>query len=52
MADNTPVSKAAEINELISKAAKANHSEDAMRFSQAACNAANAVCAMKNIGIA
>lgn len=31
---------------LISKAAKAEKSEDAMRFSQAACNAANAACTL------
>lgn len=32
---------------LITKAATAEKSEDAMRFSQAACNAANAMCALK-----
>ncbi len=32
-----------EVKELIAKAAKAHTSEDAMRFSQAACNAANAL---------
>ena len=31
---------------LIEKAANAGRSEDAMRFSQAACNAANAMCAI------
>jgi hypothetical protein len=35
-----------EVKELISKAAKANDSGDAMRFSQAACNAANALCSL------
>lgn len=34
------------VNELISKAAKADKAEDAMKFSQAACNAANAMCAV------
>ena len=32
---------------LITKAARADKSEDAMRFSQAACNAANAMCSLK-----
>lgn len=32
---------------LIDKAAKSDKSEDALRFSQAACNAANAMCAVK-----
>ncbi len=36
-----------EIELLIEKAAKAEKSEDAMRFSQAAVNAANALCALK-----
>jgi len=36
-----------EIETLIDKAAKAEKSEDALRFSQAACNAANALCAAK-----
>jgi hypothetical protein len=33
---------------LIAKAAKAEKSEDAMRFSQAACNAANALCSLRS----
>lgn len=33
------------VEKLIDKAAEAEKSEDAMRFSQAACNAANALCA-------
>lgn len=40
--------KTKEIVALIEKAAKAEKSEDALRFSQAACNAANAMCALKN----
>jgi len=32
---------------LIKKAAGADKSEDAMRFSQAACNSANAMCALR-----
>ena len=39
--------KSKEVEMLIDKAAKADKSEDALRFSQAACNAANATCAMK-----
>ncbi len=35
------------VETLIDKAAKAEKSEDSMRFSQAACNAANALCALK-----
>lgn len=38
---------AAHVTKLIEKAASADKSEDAMRFSQAACNAANAMCAVK-----
>lgn len=33
------------VDQLISKAAESDKSEDAMRFSQAAVNAANALCA-------
>jgi hypothetical protein len=39
--------KRKEIEQLIVKAAQAEKSEDAMRFSQAACNAANAMCTVK-----
>ena len=35
------------VEKLIEKSANADKSEDAMRFSQAACNAANAMCALK-----
>lgn len=35
-----------EVKEMISKAAKAEKSEDALKFSQAACNAANAMCSL------
>ena len=35
-----------EVKEMITKAAKADKSEDALRFSQAACNAANAMCSL------
>lgn len=40
------------VTELIAKAANAAKADDAMKFSQAACNAANAMCALassKNI---
>lgn len=43
--------KVAEIEMLIDKAAAAEKSEDALRFSQAACNVANAVCAMKSAAL-
>lgn len=36
------------VEELIEKAAKADRADDAMKFSQAACNAANALCALGN----
>jgi hypothetical protein len=39
------IDKNKEIAALIDKAAAADKSEDALRFSQAACNAANAMCA-------
>lgn len=35
------------VEQLIQKAAQAEKSDDAMRFSQAACNAANALCALR-----
>lgn len=35
-----------DVKTLIEKAAKANDSGDAMRFSQAALNAANALCSL------
>lgn len=37
-----------EVKKMISKAAKAEKSEDALRFSQAACNAANAMCSLES----
>jgi hypothetical protein len=39
--------KRQEVEKLIDKAAAADKSEDALRFSQAACNSANAMCAIK-----
>ena len=39
--------KSKEVEALIDKASKAEDSGDALRFSQAACNAANAMCAVK-----
>ena len=41
------------VEAMIEKAAKADKADDAMKFSQAACNAANAMCALaseKQIG--
>lgn len=37
-----------QVEELIAKAAAAEKSEDAVRFSQAAANAAAALCGLKN----
>jgi hypothetical protein len=46
MDDNTiDVSK--EVESLVKKAEQAEKSEDAMRFSQAACNAANAMACVR-----
>lgn len=36
------------VESMIEKAAKADKSDDALKFSQAACNAANAMCALKS----
>lgn len=41
--------KQKEVEALIDKAAKANESCDALRFSQAACNAANAIHALNEL---
>ncbi len=38
------------VNTLCKKAADADKSEDAMRFAQAACNVANAMCAVVSAG--
>lgn len=38
-----------EVESLIRKAEEAEKSDDALKFSQAACNAANALCALNNI---
>ena len=37
-----------EIKSLIEKAEKADKSDDALKFSQAACNAANAMACVRN----
>lgn len=34
------------VEAMITKAAKADKADDALKFSQAACNAANALCAL------
>lgn len=41
------IDKSKEVEALIEKAANAAKSEDALRFSQAACNAANAMVASR-----
>lgn len=38
-----------QVNELIAKAADCDDSGDAQRYSQAACNAANALCTMEAV---
>jgi hypothetical protein len=38
-----------QIETLIMRAAHAEKSDDAMKFSQAACNAANAMCAIQSV---
>lgn len=38
-----------EVKELIKKASEAKMADEAMKFSQAACNAANALSALANI---
>lgn len=37
------------VEEMITKAAKSDKSDDALKFSQAACNAANALCALDSV---
>lgn len=41
------MSKRKQIESLIDKAEKAHDAGDALKWSQAACNAANALCALK-----
>jgi hypothetical protein len=36
------------VEAMIQKAAKAEKSDDALKFSQAACNAANAMCSLNH----
>jgi hypothetical protein len=45
--ENIDVSK--EVESLVKKAAEAEDSNDALQFSQAACNAANAMACLRNI---
>ncbi len=37
-----------EVREMITKAAKTDKADDALKFSQAACNAANAMCSLES----
>lgn len=39
------------VEKMILKAARAEKSDDALKFSQAACNAANAMCSLRANGI-
>lgn len=41
------MNKRKEVESLIDKAEKAHDAGDALKWSQAACNAANAMCALK-----
>lgn len=41
------MSKRTEIESLIDKASKTASADEALKFSQAACNAANAMCALQ-----
>lgn len=43
----TTTTKTGHVETLLKKATDAKDSGDAMRFAQAACNAANALCAVK-----
>jgi hypothetical protein len=38
-----------QVLKLIEKASEAGKSDDALKYSQAACNAANALCALSNL---
>lgn len=40
-----------QVVQLINKASQADKSDDALKFSQAACNAANAACAANTSGL-
>lgn len=42
---------AKQVEKLIQKAGEAAKADDALKFSQAACNAANAMCAMSNVPV-
>jgi hypothetical protein len=49
MDDDKKINVSKEVESLVKKAEQADKSEDAMRFSQAACNAANAMIGLSNI---
>ena len=51
MGNIQPIDVTKEVEELIKKAAAASDSGDAMRFSQAACNAANAMIGIKSLTV-
>lgn len=44
--DNKKVDVSAEVESLVKKAAQTSDANDALKFSQAACNSANAMCAL------
>ena len=47
--DNNLIDVTDEVRQLVKKAAEATDSADAMRFSQAACNASNAMIGLQNL---
>ena len=47
--ENKQVDVSAEVEQLVKKAADAEKSDDALKFSQAASNAANAMACLSNI---
>lgn len=49
MSNIKPIDVTNEVEQLVKKAASAEKSEDAMRFSQAACNASNAMIGIQNL---
>lgn len=46
MNDDGKVDVSTEVESLVKKAAQAEKADDALKFSQAACNSANAMCAL------
>lgn len=49
MSEQKTIDVIKEVKELVEKAAAADKSEDAMRYSQAACNASNAMIGLNHL---